>query len=330
MLIYKVRRRISSKIIKVTRGHLIYPMLYKSYWRNRFFRRNSQNSKTPMYFTAVPHLTAGIGHQLANWIAGYWFARKFELHFAHTAFPSEKWEIFLGFGADEKKVVDLIKDGYKRIVLPLFDEYSSKEVELIREIIGSYYGNRVIFVCEQDQFYKDQYGVIDEICSKFHNSQRASLSKLEYSNDLFNIAIHVRRGDIVLGQESNNQNLQIRWQDNSYFEKVLSTVIENIATTKPIAIYLFSQGKECDFDDFKKFDNLNFCLNMSAQDSFLHMAYADLLITSKSSFSYKPALLSRGIKICPENFWHGYPNNENWILADDYGHFDANLLSNLT
>ena len=88
---------------------------------------------------------------------------------------------------------------------------------------------------------------------------------------------------------------------------------------KPIAVYLFSQGKKQDFPEFADFLNLHYCLDMGPIDSFLHMVNADLLITSKSSFSYKPALLNRGLKICPQNFWHGYPEDPNWILADDTG-----------
>ena len=49
------------------------------------------------------------------------------------------------------------------------------------------------------------------------------------------------------------------------------------------------------------------------------MVYADALITSKSSFSYKPALLNRGVKFSPKNFWHSYPNDPNWILLDEEG-----------
>ena len=69
---------------------------------------------------------------------------------------------------------------------------------------------------------------------------------------------------------------------------------------------------------------------MNAQDSFLHLVYADLLITSKSSFSYKPALLNNGIKICPKNFWHGYPKSEKWILCENDGSFDIINLKKLS
>ena len=60
-------------------------------------------------------------------------------------------------------------------------------------------------------------------------------------------------------------------------------------------------------------------MDMGAQASFLHMVYADVLITSKSSFSYKPALLNHGIKVCPENFWHGYPDSNDWVMVDNHG-----------
>ena len=92
-----------------------------------------------------------------------------------------------------------------------------------------------------------------------------------------------------------------------------------VKTDKEIHIYFFSQGSPDDFPEFAGFENLHWCFEMSAQQSFLHMIYADLLITSKSSFSYKPALLNRGIKVCPKDFWHGYPKTEDWILLNANG-----------
>ena len=108
---------------------------------------------------------------------------------------------------------------------------------------------------------------------------------------------------------------------------MLFNVLKAIETEKPIVIYLFSQGVESDFEDFKQFSNLHFCLESSAQDSFLHMVNADLLITSKSSFSYKPALLNKGVKVCPKNFWHAYPESYDWILADENGNFEGKILN---
>jgi hypothetical protein len=167
---------------------------------------------------------------------------------------------------------------------------------------------------------------MQELQTRFYGSAARRHEQLVYDQKYFNIALHVRRGDIVVNEANRNTNLEMRWQNNQYFKTVLKTVIEYIQPGKRIAIYLFSQGKREDFPEFEQFSGINFCLDMDAQDSFLHMVYADLLITSKSSFSYKPALLSKGIKICPGDFWHGYPNKSDWILTDNNGHLQLELL----
>jgi hypothetical protein len=115
----------------------------------------------------------------------------------------------------------------------------------------------------------------------------------------------------------------MRWQGSDYFVKVLENVLNCIETSKPIAIYLFSQGTVSDFPQFSIFQNLHFCLDMNAQDSFLHMVFADLLITSKSSFSYKPALLNKNIKVSPKVFWHGYPKTKDWIMSTEDGNIHS-------
>lgn len=323
-MIQKIKTYLWAKLVSYTKTKNWYASIYKCSWKTSKASPNTQKQ----YFSAIPNPGAGIGHQMANWIAGYWFAQQFELSFAHIPFSSQKWEYFLGFGTNETTVDDLVKNqGYKKVKLPLFGENKPKDNELIRKIINSYTDKKVVFVAEQDQFYKDQIGVIADIKAKFHNAEARKTKQLVYNQNYFNIAIHVRRGDITIGQENNNPNLLMRWQNNDYFKNVLSTVVNTLKTEKPIAIYLFSQGKQTDFKEFNEFKNLTFCLDMNAQDSFEHMVYADLLITSKSSFSYKPALLSKGIKICPEDFWHGYPKTKDWVLADNDGIFDVNLLN---
>jgi len=324
---YKIKRRTWSRLVGCLRNKDFYPKIYRSYWHGRLHRpRVTQNFEN--FFTAVPNPGAGIGHQLANWIAGYWYAEQFGLQFAHTPFSKEKWEKFLGFGEDEVTAKELVgKFGYRKVILPLFDEKNDDEIGQIRKIIHSYDHRKVLFVAEQDQFYRDQFGVMEDLKRKFRHASARQNDHLVYSKSFFNIAIHVRRGDVFVDAGNVNPNLLLRWQDNNYFEKVLTRTLEALKTEKPVAIYLFSQGERKDFPEFEQYENFHFCLDMSSQDSFLHMVNADLLITSKSSFSYKPALLSDGIKVCPENFWHGYPQTSDWILVKDDGSFDAERIN---
>lgn len=312
----KIKRKLWAKLVYHTRKHSYYPYIYRSFW-HYLFHKNKTNKNTTCYYAARPNPGAGIGHQIANWIAGLWYAKQFSLKFAHLPFSTSQWEDFLGFGIGEKTVQELKEQGYRTRKLPLFNENNASERELNRKIIQSYAGEKVVFIAEQDQFYRNQYGVMDELKRKFYQAPARKKDHLIYSSENFNIAIHVRRGDIMANPT--NPNLVMRYLSNDYFEKVLRQVLKHIHTTKPIHIYFFSQGKPENYPEFAHFPNLHWCLDMNAQDSFLHFVYADLLITSKSSFSYKPALLNNGIKVCPRNFWHGYPDSKDWILYNDDG-----------
>jgi hypothetical protein len=323
----KIKRRLRREVFSRMRSTPMYPYLYRSMWHKLFYIKKSKIETVSRYFAACPNPGAGIGHQMANWIAGYWFAKLFGLNFAHIAFSTPKWETFLGFGENEVKIHELIEKGYKKVRLPLFLETNRQELTRIHSIIDAYSGRKVVFVCEQDQYYKDQFGVMEDLQNKFFNAKAREKDQLIFSKDHYSVAIHVRRGDIVIGQENKNPNLMMRWQNNTYFSNVLTNYLKTLQTEKEIAIYLFSQGEESDFEDFKHFPNLHFCLDMNAQDSFLHMVYADCLITSKSSFSYKPALLNKGTKVCPKDFWHGYPTTNDWILAENDGELIHKALS---
>ena len=314
----KAQRKVRSIIVRKALGTVFYNFLYLSYWHYLLNKRSLPN-KENLYYAARPNPGAGIGHQMANWIAGYWWAQQFGLKFAHLPFSTKEWDDFLGFGCNVVKVNELRAMGFKVRRLPLFRENNPDEVLLQKEIISSYSGKKVAFIAEQDQSYKDQYGVMEYIQRKFYSSPSRKNDHLDYSKENFNIAIHARRGDIMA--DPNNPNLAMRYLSNDYFYNVLTQAMGLIKTEKEVHIYFFSQGSPDDFPEFKELKNLHWCFDMSAQQSFLHMVYADLLITSKSSFSYKPALLNKGIKVCPENFWHSYPNAEDWILCDDNGCF---------
>lgn len=293
---------------------------YLSYW-HLLFKGSQENPDLSLFYLAArPNPGAGIGHQMANWIAGYWYAKDWKLKFAHIPFSSSQWEKFLGFGVEEKTIPELKKEGWKVRRIPIFHEKKSEEMALVKNIISSYSGQKIIFLCEQDQFYRDQYGVMAEIQEKFANAPARKEDSLQYSNDNLNIAIHVRRGDIMA--DPTNPNLAMRYLSNDYFEEVLNDVIEHYKSLqdKPIHVFFFSQGIPENYPEFANIPNLHWCLDWGARDCFLHMVYADVLITSKSSFSYKPALLNKkGIKVCPAIFWHGYPDSREWIMVDNNG-----------
>lgn len=335
--VYKLKARIRSRMYSSHYKHEEwekYARRYASY-RHSLIHKPKTGERIN-YLAAIPNPGAGIGHQIANWMAGYYYAKLFGLKFAHIPFSNQhkplepsKWDEFLGFGKDEINYKLLVSQGYKSVRIPLFNGENLQQVDSIRAIINSYSNQKVVFLCEQDQFLKNLPLIASDIQKKFYGASVHNEVHLDFDKDHFNIAIHVRRGDIMT--DPKNPNLAMRFLCNDYFDKVLTNVVEIIKPkiSKPIHIFFFSQGLPNDYPEFKKFQNLHWCMDWDAQKSFLHMVYADVLITSKSSFSYKPALLNQNIKVCPKNFWHSYPTYDStWILCDNDGCFDTSKLNN--
>lgn len=294
--------------------------LFRAYWHYRFAKGKkgaAAEGRRTLYLTQRPNRGAGIGHQMGNWNSGYWFAERFGVQYAYSPFPALSWDAFLGLGEGALTAKELLRRGYKKRKLPYFDENSEADMRLIQGIIDSYRGKRVVFFLELDQFYAKQYGAMEHIKKKFNSASAREKDRLIYEPDCLNIAVHIRRGDITIGQETKEPGLTKRWLTTVYYERLLRELLPLLPADTAYRIYLFSQGTEADFPELKDIPNLVYCLDMPAQESFLHMVRADILLTSKSSFSYKPALLSDGLKLCPAHFWHGYPEREDWIAVDE-------------
>ena len=171
--------------------------VYPAYWHYKLKGRVESPDFSYIYFTARPHIGAGIGHQITNWIAGYCWAKHFGLTFAHLPFSSKAWDDFLGFGQEETQVATLRKNGWKVRRIPLFDEDDANSVELAKNIISTYSGTKTIILCEQDQSYRYIYDVMGDLKTKFRNAHTNDHDRLTYEPSHFNVAIHVRRGDIM-------------------------------------------------------------------------------------------------------------------------------------
>ena len=306
-------------VLKKLKNTWIYFYLYRSFWHsvlNLNFNNISKNQKNYMSIDVDPG--AGIGHQLANYNSAIWYAKKFNLIHAHTSFPNKKWEKLLGFNYSTICLENLLNKGYKKIKLPIFKEGDLIEISKIKKIIHSYRDKKIIFFLENNQGYTKQYQVAEILKEKFFSSKKRSKDKLIYSIKDFNIAVHIRAGDIM----NNEKLINKRFLDINYFIKTINESLSIIKTPKKKKIHIFSESKLDSFSKLTNFKNIKFCHNLNQYKTFLHFVYADLLITSKSSFSYKAALISKGIKVSPKNFWHGYPyNDKKWILTSANGRF---------
>ena len=126
----------------------------------------------------------------------------------------------------------------------------------------------------------------------------SSNPNLLYNKNTNNIAVHIRRGDV------NPQKYPSRFISNQTYIDLIKKLDLNNST-----IHIFSEGKDSDFGDIvKSFPKTSFVmhLNENIQLTFHYLVMADVLILSKSSFSYCAALINNNVIVANliTRWWH--------------------------
>jgi len=308
-LLNKILFKIKKKIIDLLYKLKINFIFYKCYWvTNKNFSNNRKKIKFKNYLSIRVHPGAGIGHQLSNYNSALWFAKKFQLNHCHNKFPNKLWENLLNFSKNSVNTLDIIKKNYKIVQLPRFNEFDTNHLNIIKKIINYYSNQKILFMLEYDQSFKSQFQIANILKFKFFNKRNLLKDKIIFSKNYFNIAVHYRSGDIL-----KNENLMSqRMLSNDYYLKSIKKALTLKPKNKKSIVYIFSQGHN--LKKLLKKHNIRFqdCSRFNQFSTFLHFIYSDLLITSKSSFSYKAALISNNFKISPKNFWHKYPIDKKW------------------
>ena len=124
-----------------------------------------------------------------------------------------------------------------------------------------------------------------------------------YNNNYFNIAIHIRRYN-KCDNRMDGTNIE-----NKYYLNIINFLLKKYYN-KDIKIHIFSQGNIDLFKDFDS-DKTIFHLNETIEETFLSFCFANILVTSASSFSYTAALLNNNEKYY-KKFWH--PPLKSWNI----------------
>jgi hypothetical protein len=183
--------------------------------------------------------------------------------------------------------------------------FSDEESHILISYLERLRGLPVKIKLAIDQPYRVQYpSFIKMIRSNLLDFTHAR----EGLSEQHDIVLHVRRGDI--GNQRPISGHDNRWLDNKYYVRCLNWLDRKGYDLEKVV--LISEGVKEDFNEFSRF-NIIWRLNTSTAEAFDIMVNCKVLITSKSSFSYYPALLTRGLVLYPDNFWHSYPNSDNYI-----------------
>ena len=130
-----------------------------------------------------------------------------------------------------------------------------------------------------------------------------------------NVVIHIRRPslhkNIDIAEHHNNihvknenidnlSNVSERFLNDIYYLKIIDFIRKNYINNK---FYIVSEGNILNFNNFIA-DDITLYINEDPCSSFIYMVMSDILVMSKSSFSYSAALLNENIVFYPKDFWH--------------------------
>jgi len=159
------------------------------------------------------------------------------------------------------------------------------------------------------------YNYIDKNINEYYQSEHMEFikdcfwknkDKKYFKNDKINVAVHIRRQN---NNDYNNFDPSLRSLPDTKYLNIIN-IIRNRHKTN-LLFHIYSQGNITDFDKFKN-EDVVLHIDTDIEDTFIGLVAADILITSKSSFSYVAALLSNGI-IYYNPFWH--PPLNKWIIC---------------
>ena len=221
------------------------------------------------------------------------------LTLAHEELPIDEWisawENLLGMG---RMSTAASQDDFA--VIRLEELVSNPKFWNQKVLISS---NQFHAFCElAPQYGQTVSGMLQE---HYHHGLPAN-----HDPELINICVHVRRGDVRIG----DAETQHRYTANHQIIKVIKQINHAVSKTGKVArVKVFSNGVDSDFDDFRQLPNVELNLGISAIDTFKQLVNADVLVTARSDFSHLAAIYCRGIVICDPRHRAPLPK---WLQID--------------
>lgn len=285
-------------------------------------------------------LCDGAGSQLHRLYGVYALSKRFNVSYYHSPLKEIGYQGVIALEKNENSVELL--ERYNRI----FSIPSNIALPNSFETVSLEFGDGVVLseLVEQARAEKKRFFLIAiAFTTPFSDRNPAvfecvkQLSPFQKkSSSLFRIAIHVRWGDLPIGHAE-------RLLPNDYYIKAATKAIEVLEKskipficelhtelpTKPFLVTADHHGMKNRIDryrseeaviltpeqygisDFEQISHLKKCINEDPIETLEALSTADLLIMSKSSFSYLAALFNQEGKILYAPFWH--PPMADWV-----------------
>lgn len=290
--------------------------IFKDYWDKKVLASflefcsidNGSTKQSDTYVMSIPDIRCGIGHVLAEWNTGLIMAQQVGAKFISLSLP-HYWDELLNFNEVAlpfDRNFDHIKS-IKRIRLPYvpFSSGPEKLNKLCSQLIQLRPQEAVLYLLYDGQNAYDHTSTREFLRKQFwgtslsDNIRKTVQAEMLSLGVSMNLAVHIRRGDIVSNP---------RWQERIVAINWFRDQIEKITAKSSVrfCVDVFTNAEDTDIVSGLSGDwKLRVFNKLEDRESFGRIACADIIVGSKSGFSFFAALLSKA-KICcfPKGFWH--------------------------
>ena len=158
----------------------------------------------------------------------------------------------------------------------------------------------------------------------YTKAREADCYALQYQPDLINVAVHIRRGDLLPNRQFSG--LSHRMLPDRWYIEILNRVAAGAST--PLSIHIFSEGKNglyqseqgvhFSWSDFYAGSGHRITEHIDTPflDTVHHLLHADVLVGSKSGMTHLAGMLGNQIKLVPR-MWHSYRGAERLLEIPD-------------
>jgi hypothetical protein len=243
-------------------------------------------------------------------------------HYQYNNIPKEKWSEdftkFFNLNKSQKFDVEYDFSGKYQDLLDVIDENKNSQKNICIEVDKNFIVQNGFSII--DQFFENQY--LKNITQNLVYRKQSYFDSTKY-----NISLHLRSLNSCDVPTYPEMETYLVYKDSSHIKNIFDILKEKLCDKK-VCVYIHSQGDKNNFIDLLEFSEENFevvlKLNEHPIDDMYHMSNADLLIMSKSSYSWISHLLNFNQTLVRDNFYQPiYPNR---IFLDSDYKFDPSEL----
>lgn len=285
-----------------------------------------QKMKDRVFICNIPHQFCGIGHLSSEWNAGYMLAKRYQTQFIHAPLP-EPWETFLGWGIGERTFASTRK--MRKIFLPCipFGDGHYDCVELLAFLISKFQiPCNTLFIMGFNQSAYDQTEDGEALRQKYEINGAYKTWANHRIEKKINVAVHIRKGDILGSpEEMKKRSISSTW--------VIRVLIDLFGEKNAAINYnIYSQGLTAEErHELSVLGTVHFFDNVDHRETFHNLMIADVLLMSRSGFSYLAGCMGRQVVLVPPRFWHNVPvKDPRWIqLREENKSLDQDQITRL-